>query len=299
MKIYQFPTDIPFRMLLMSKALRAFECRRQGREKLFPNTDANNGTMPDPKWFSSFFSSRRSSLLFSHLLSSVTHLPSRLHLLVELALVEGELLTLKDVTVAAAGLTGPAGNDGVETTGLELLLNSRLDLTLGRVALGLLLLNSLALLDLLLLGALGTLALAAETLTVVGLVPLTERSGVDLDDGGLGQGVCADKLVVGRVVGDGDDTGLAGAALGSPGEVTGVETEGTVLVVTATGADGVDALGADTGVGSLAAGLESALLPCWKRSERTVPPSRDPLTTPGIGEEGIPGRPSYGLSTEL
>jgi hypothetical protein len=240
------------------------------------------------------------SLLFSHLPSSVTHLPSRLHLLVELALVEGELLTLEDVTVAAARLTGPAGNDGVETTGLELLLDGRLDLTLGRVALGLLLLNSLALLDLLLgLGALGTLALAAETLTVVGLVPLTERSGVDLDDGGLGQGVCADKLVVGRVVGDGDDTGLAGAALGGPGEVTGVETEGTVLVVTATGADGVDALGADTGVGSLAAGLESALLPCWKRSERTVPPSRDPLTAPGIGEKEIPGRPSYGLSTEL
>lgn len=185
-------------------------------------------------------------------------------LVVELALVEGELLTLKNVTVAAARLTGPAGNNGVETTGLELLLDGRLDLALGGVTLSLLLLNSLALLHLLLLGAtlLGTLALTAETLAVVSLIPLTERSGIDLDDGGLGQGVGADELVVGRVVGDGNDTGLAGAALGGPGEVTGVEAESTVLVVTATGADGVNALGTDTGVGSLAAGLESALLPC-------------------------------------
>lgn len=184
--------------------------------------------------------------------------------MVDLALVEGKLLTLKDVTVAAAGLTGPAGNDSVETTSLELLLNSSLDLAAGGVALSLLLLNGLALLLLLVLSAtlLGALALTADTLAVVSLVPLTERSGVDLDDGGLGQGVGADELVVGRVVGDGDDTGLAGAALGGPGEVTGVETEGTVLVVAAAGADGVNALGTDTGVGSLAAGLESALLPC-------------------------------------
>lgn len=95
----------------------------------------------------------------------------------------------------------------------------------------------------------------------MGFVPLTERSGIDLDDGGLGQSVGADQLVVGRVVGDDDDTGLAGAALRSPGEVARVETQGTVLVVAATGADGVDSLGADTGVGLLTAGLESALLP--------------------------------------
>jgi hypothetical protein len=64
------------------------------------------------------------------------------------------------------------------------------------------------------------------------------------------------------VVGDGNDTGLAGAALGGPGEVTGVEAQGTVLVVTATSADGVDSLGTNLGVGTLAASLESALLPC-------------------------------------
>lgn len=96
----------------------------------------------------------------------------------------------------------------------------------------------------------------------MGLVPLAEGGGVDLDDGGAGQGVGADELVVGGVVGDGDDAGLAGAALGGPGEVAGVEAEGTVLVVTTAGADGVDALGANTGVGTLATSFESALLPC-------------------------------------
>lgn len=187
-------------------------------------------------------------------------------LLVQLALVESKLLTLQNVTVAATGLTGTARDDGEQTTGLELLLNGVLDLAVLAVALGLLLLDRLALLLLLLglavLGGLSTLASTADALAVVGLVPLTEGGSVDLNNGGPGQGVGADELVVRRVVGDTNDTGLAGAALGGPGEVTGVEAEGTVLVVAATGADGVDTLGADTGVGTLAASFESALLPC-------------------------------------
>ena len=182
--------------------------------------------------------------------------------MVELALVESQLLTLEDVAVGAAGLAGPAGDDGVQTTGLELLLEGGVDLAVGGEAGGLLLLDGLGLLDDLLLLALLLLAPAAEGLAVVGLEPLTEGGGVDLDDGGLGQGVGADQLVVGGVVGDDDDTGLAGAALGGPGEVTGVEAQGTVLVVAAAGADGVDALGTDTGLGRLATELESALLPC-------------------------------------
>lgn len=184
----------------------------------------------------------------------------------ELALVEGELLTLEDVAVAAAGLAGAAGDDGVETTGLELLLDGGLDLATGGEAGGLLLLDGLAPLHLLgllaLLGGLGALPPAAEGLAVVGLVPLTEGRGIDLDDGALGEGVGADELVVRGVVGHDDDAGLARAALGAPGEVAAVEAEGPVLVVAAAGADGVDALGTDLSVGSLAAGLESALLPC-------------------------------------
>lgn len=180
----------------------------------------------------------------------------------ELALVEGKLLTLEDVAVAATGLTGARGNDGEKTTGLELLLDGGVDLAGGGEASGLLLLNGVALLHLLLLLALLLLSAATKGLAVVGLVPLTEGSGIDLDNGGLGQGVGADQLVVGRVVGDNDDTGLAGDALGGPREVTRVETEGTELLVTTAGADGVDALGADTGVGLLTARLENALLPC-------------------------------------
>jgi len=183
----------------------------------------------------------------------------------DLALVESQLLTLEDVTVTATGLTGAAGDDGEKTTSLELLLEGVLDLAAGGETGGLLLLNGVALLhvllDLALLGGLGLLASSAKGLAVVGLVPLSEGSSIDLDNGALGEGVGSDELVVGRVVGDTDDTGLAGGALRAPGEVTGVETEGTVLVVTATGSDGVNALGTNTGVGPLAASLESALLP--------------------------------------
>ena len=205
----------------------------------------------------------------------------------ELALVEGELLTLQDVAIAAAGLAGTAGDDGIETTGLKLLLDGRVDLAGGGEAGSLLLLDRLALLDLLGGLALLLLATAADGLAVVGLVPLTEGSSVDLDDGRLGQGVGADELVVGGVVwifpsqqglaarkqkdggrtGDHNDTGLAGAALRGPGEVARVETEGAVLVVAAAGANGVDALGTDTGVRRLATRLEGSLLPCTQLSE--------------------------------
>lgn len=186
---------------------------------------------------------------------------SMTRLLVELALVESQLLTLEDVAIAATALTGSTGNDGVNTTGLELLLKCALDLAGSGVAGSLLALDSVALLDNLLFLAGLLLASSTEGLAVVGLVPLTEGGSVNLDDGRLGQGVGSDQLVVGRVVGDDDNTSLAGAALGGPGEVARVETQSTVLVVTAAGADGVDSLGTDSGVGLLSAGLESALLP--------------------------------------
>lgn len=180
-----------------------------------------------------------------------------------MALVESELLTLEDITINTTALARAGRNNGEKTASLELPLESRLDLAPGGKALGVLLLYGLALL--LWLGDLTGLLLATttEVLAVVGLVPLTERSGIDLDDGGLGQGVGADQLVVGGMEGDSNDADLAGDALRAPGEVAGVETQGAELAVAAAGAHEMDALGADTGVGWLTAGFESALLP-WK-----------------------------------
>jgi hypothetical protein len=103
---------------------------------------------------------------------------------------------------------------------------------------------------------------ATQALTIVCFVPLTEGGGIDLDNRGLGEGVCADKFVVGRVESDDDDADLAGNTLRGPGEVAGFEAESTGLAVTTTGADEMDSLGPNTGVGFLSAGFESALLPC-------------------------------------
>lgn len=91
----------------------------------------------------------------------------------------------------------------------------------------------------------------------MGLVPLSERRSVDLDDGRACEGVGADELVVGRVVDDTDDTGLLGDALRAPGEVAGLETQSTELAVATAGADKMNTLCANTGVGRLAALLES------------------------------------------
>lgn len=57
-----------------------------------------------------------------------------------------------------------------------------------------------------------------------------------------------------------DDPGLPGGMLRAPGEVATVETESTVLQISPTDTNGMDALGAKFGVSSLAAKLEFSLL---------------------------------------
>lgn len=192
--------------------------------------------------------------------------PAENPLLSQLALVESKLLTLQDVSITTSTLSWAGGDDGEQTTSLKLLLQSGLNLSLGSEALMVLLLDGLALLGVRL-GDLSTgllLTSATELLSVVGLVPLTERSGIDLDDGGAGEGVGSDQLVVGRMESDNDHTNLAGDTFRSPGEVAGFETKGTELAVATTGTDKMDSLCSDTGVGLLSAGFESALLPCKK-----------------------------------
>lgn len=122
-----------------------------------------------------------------------------------------------------------------------------------------LLLDALALLRLL--GRVGGpfgLPSAPDAGAVVRLVPGAEGRRVDLDDGGLGQGVCADELVVGGVVDDADDARLAADALAAPREAAGLEAQGAELAVAAARANQVDALGANARVGRLAALLESS-----------------------------------------
>ena len=91
------------------------------------------------------------------------------------------------------------------------------------------------------------------------LVPLTEGCGVDLYNGGFGEGVGADEFVVRGMIGHRDDTHFPGYAFGAPGEVAGVKTEGTIFLVAAAGADEMDTLGADSCVGWLTAFLERSV----------------------------------------
>ena len=66
--------------------------------------------------------------------------------------------------------------------------------------------------------------LPADRRGIVRFVPLTERRGVDGDDGVLDEGLGSDQLVVAGVVDGVDDTRLASDRLGSPREVAGVQS---------------------------------------------------------------------------
>ena len=187
-----------------------------------------------------------------------THVPRRNLFLGHHSLVEVELGSLEDDAVAATGLTRSAGDLGEETARAELVVEGRLE---GAVLLpgGELALDVVGLLAGIL--DLGGLALLETNLeAVVGLVPLLEGVGIDEDDGTLDEGLGTDELVVGGVVGNVEDTDLAGADLGAPGEVAGVEAEGAELEVAAAAADGVDATLADLGHGGGAAHFELPLL---------------------------------------
>lgn len=178
-------------------------------------------------------------------------------LLSDSTLVESKFLSLQDVTIHSSTLARSGRDNSIQSTGLELLLKSRLNLAHYSNTSCLLLGNAVAFL---LLGSIGSsllLASSAKGLTVVCLIPLSERGSVDLNNGRFGEGVGTDEFVVGRVVGHGNHTDFAGKTLRAPGEVAGLEAEGTEFLVTTADTDGVDALGANTGVGWLTALLES------------------------------------------
>lgn len=115
------------------------------------------------------------------------------------------------------------GNLGVDDSGLLAFVDACL------CALG------LFVLDLDVLGLFGV-----EVDAVVVDVPLREWGGVDLHDAVLDEGVSSDQLVVGGVVDDVQDAGLAGGALGGPVEVALLEAQGAELVVSSSHSDAAD-----------------------------------------------------------
>ena len=144
---------------------------------------------------------------------------------------------------------------GSGLSGGSSLLNLGVDLRTGlRTGLGL---GSLALL-ILAVGLGG--GLASKGGAVVGLVPLTEGGGINLDDGALNEGLGPDELVGRGVVDDINQTGLAGDSLRGPGVVASLQTESAELLVATTGADKVDPLGTELGEGRGTTHVEVPLL---------------------------------------
>ena len=87
---------------------------------------------------------------------------------------------------------------------------------------------------------------------------MSEGCSIDLNDGAFCEGIGSDKFVVGRMERHADNTDFAGDGFGTPGEVAGIETESTEFAVAAAGADKMDTLSADTGIGRLTTLLESS-----------------------------------------
>lgn len=179
----------------------------------------------------------------------------------ELLLVKVQFGSLQDVAIAATSLSRSAGDLGQETTGGELSVQSTLERS---VLLSLLQLG----LDLgrlsgkvhVFLDDLTSSLLDTDLDAVVGLVPGLEGVGVDEDNGSLDEGLGTDQLVVGGIVGDVENTDLAGADFRSPGEVSSVQSEGPELLVASPAADLVDAGLPDLGHGGWSTHFELSLL---------------------------------------
>jgi len=167
----------------------------------------------------------------------------------ELPDVELKLFAFEDVSIGATDLTRAGGDGGEDTASLELLLQQGVDLgRLLAVVVFLLRLFGALLVEkrLVSLGKLDAL-LPAERRGVMRLVPLTERGGVDGNDGVLDESLGSHELVVAGVVYGVDDTRLASNRLRSPREVSGVQPKSSSLDVATPDSDQMDAVTADFG----------------------------------------------------
>lgn len=173
-------------------------------------------------------------------------------------MVEFEFFSFQDIAVSTTALSGAGadageqsllselvGNLGVNDSVLLAIFNS----TLGSFGFSLLNLHVLSF-------------LGGEVDTVVVGVPLREGSGVNLNDAVLDEGVGSDQLVVGGVVDDIEDSGLAGDSFGGPVEVTFLKPEGSELEVSSSDSDTSDSGGVrdEFGVGDGSGLLEGSLL---------------------------------------
>ena len=185
-------------------------------------------------------------------------------------MVEGELVVLQDVAISTTALTGTRGNASQDLARRQLLdhlllIHNRL------LSLLHLLDRSLALALHLRQVVLHHGALRVDLARVVLLEPRLERGGIDGHDAALHDRVGAHQLVVGRVVHDVQNLGLGGESyalrqrmtkrtLTSPGEGTGIETDGTVLDVSTAATHEVNTLRSELGHGRLTTHLELSLL---------------------------------------
>ena len=189
--------------------------------------------------------------------------------------IEEEFFSLQNVSVNTTRLTRARRDTSKETTGPELVRNGRIEHT-PLVPLSQLANNSLAFLLFLLgsgllhdlLGGPGLLAglhgfffgVVGKINPVVGVVPLAEWLGINLNNAVLHQSIGPHQLVVGGIVHNPDNSDLLGDSLGSPGEVTVVKTKSTMLDVPSTAPDIVDFLGAQLGHRRGATQLKLSLL---------------------------------------
>ena len=171
---------------------------------------------------------------------------SSLLLSFQLFKVELKFSALKDVTIDAAGLAWAGRDGGEQTTGVELISDFLVNLTVllsllngaldGAAALGL--------------GTsfIGFFNLLLVELNVVLLeVPLSEGSGIDHDNGVLDEGLGADELVVCSVVGAVKHASLGSHAFASPREVAVVASQSAALDVATTATHVNALLGAELG----------------------------------------------------
>lgn len=83
------------------------------------------------------------------------------------------------------------------------------------------------------------------------LPPLTEGCGIDLDDCTLDQGLGTNQFIITGIIDNVDDPGLSSNCFRSPCKITRVKTESTLLDISTTYTNFVDAFGTNTGVGCL------------------------------------------------